>query len=98
MTKSTGMRARRSDYGVVKVTERDLAVVGFIADQYLVPMDLFGELLGRHGSRGVVGERAVRRRASQLVMAGLLRRYYLLGRPWLAATTLGMAHAGREFN
>jgi hypothetical protein len=97
VTASRGIRATRSDKGAVRITHRDLAVLEFIADQYAVPMELFRELLGRHGQRPV-GARVTARTASRLETAGLLRRHRLLGETWLAATPLGLKYAGREYD
>jgi hypothetical protein len=98
MTKTTGMRATRSDRGRVQITERDLQVIQFIADQYIVPVDLYQELLTRFGSRGVVGERAARSRAAKLEQAGLVRRHQLLGRQWLSVSPMGLKYVGRQYN
>ncbi len=96
MTASKGIRATRSDAGQVVTTERDIAVVEFIADQYAVPMALFRELLGRYGN-GPIGDRAAHQRAGRLVEAGLLRKHRLLGETWLACTPLGLKYAHREW-
>jgi hypothetical protein len=62
VTASRGIRAKRSDAGQVRLTERDAAVVRFLGDQFGCPLSVVAELYG-------VGDRVARRHVGRLERA-----------------------------
>ena len=76
------------------VTERDLQVLTFAADQFGLPMVLAAELARRHtaGTLAPAGaERVARRTAARLEAGGYARRLTVAGEVWLIPTGRGLA-------
>ena len=91
MTASTGRRARRSDAGTVRLTERDGRVLTFVGDQYGAPLSVVARLYA-------VGDRAARQYVARLERAGLAGRVSIAGRQWVTPTTAGLRFAGLEYD
>jgi hypothetical protein len=76
------------------VTERDLQVLTFAAEQFGLPMALAAELACRHAA-GTLGrqaaERVARRTAARLEAGGFARRLVVAGEVWLIPTGRGLA-------
>jgi hypothetical protein len=89
---------RRSDAGRPAITERDVAVLGWLGEQYGVRADVLGVLLGRYGSvpEGV-SRRAVFKAVDRWERAGLARAVRLLGRTWVVPTRAGLDLAGAGY-
>jgi hypothetical protein len=82
-----------------RVTERDLLVLGWIAEQYAVRMDVLPVLLGRaRRDPAVLGVPVSVQRARTQVRrweaAGWARRQFLLGRSWVVLTAAGLRLVG----
>ena len=78
--------------------ERDVAVLGWLGEQYGVRADVLGVLLGRYGSvpQGV-SRRAVFKAVDRWERAGLARAARLLGRTWVVPTRGGLDLAGAGY-
>jgi hypothetical protein len=76
------------------VTERDLQILTFAAEQFGLPMALAAELACRHAA-GTLGrqaaERVARRTAARLEAGGYARRLVVAGEVWLIPTGRGLA-------
>jgi hypothetical protein len=89
MTASRGIRARRSDAGQVRLTERDAAVLRFCGDQFGEPLSVVADLYG-------VGDRVARRHVARLERAGFASRLTVAGQQWVVPTRAGLRFAGLE--
>jgi len=94
----------RWDRSEVEVTARDVAALGWIADQYAIRADALAVLLARLASdpAGSVPPLAVtQRRVRQVVTrwgrAGWVHRYRLLGHAWVVPRPAGIALADRPY-
>jgi len=99
----------RWDRSQVEVTARDVAALGWIADQYAIRADALAVLLRRLTSVGpdgwpssapgpvALGERRVRRIIERWGRAGWVHRYRLLGHAWVVPRPAGIALAGRAY-
>ena len=91
-------RRRRSDKGSIKITERDVAVLTFIGQQYAVRTDQLARLLKGPG-QGVLSESATRAVLSRWEKAGLTAsRKVIADEPkfvWL--TRRGLDEVGLDF-
>jgi len=72
-------RKPRSDKGKIYITERDLAVLRWIGDQYGIRLDQLQRLLGRHAQRetvtdGIVTPQTAHKVVMRWVAAGLVER------------------------
>jgi hypothetical protein len=84
-------RARRWDAGVVRPTERDVAVLRFAGEQFGLPLPI---VVALYGCSEAVG----RRHAGRLVRAGLAQREYgPQGRLWLVPTRRGLRYVGLPY-
>jgi hypothetical protein len=90
VTASRGIRARRSDAGIVRPTRRDVAVLQWLGEQFGAPLSVVGELYG-------VGERAARRNAERLERAGFASRLTVAGRQWVVPTRAGLRFADLDY-
>jgi hypothetical protein len=90
MTASSGQRARRSDAGTVRVSQRDLGVLRWLGEMYGAPLSVVGELYG-------VGVRDTRRHAARLEHAGFASRQRGPADTWLVPTRRGLRYAGLEY-
>jgi len=95
-------RRRRSDAGVVAVTERDVRALGFVGEQYAVRDDLLEVVLARLAPAGLVPAAELSRRTARgwldrMTRAGYLSRQRLLGRTWAVATERGLRVAGLPY-
>jgi hypothetical protein len=90
MTASRGLRARRADAGVVRVTDRDVRVLRWLGEQFGAPMATVAALYG-------VGERDARRHAARLEQAGFATRQRAPGTTWLVPTRRGLRFAGLDY-
>jgi hypothetical protein len=102
---------RRRDAGTVAVTERDIAALRFIAEQYGVRTDALAVLLARlspaparqgPGVEGwrppaVLSDRSTRTWVERMERDGYLTRRRVLGHTWTTPTAAGMALAGLSF-
>ena len=86
MTASKGIRARRSDAGQVRLTERDATVLRFLGDQYGAPLSVVADLYG-------VGDRVARRHVARLERAGFAGRLTVAGQQWVVPTRAGLTRA-----
>ena len=86
MTASKGIRARRSDAGQVRLTERDAAVLRFLGDQFGCPLSVVADLYG-------VGDRVARRHVARLERAGFASRLPVAGQQWVVPTRAGLRFA-----
>jgi hypothetical protein len=89
VTASKGLRGRRADAGVVRVTDRDVRVLRWLGEQFGAPMATVAALYG-------VGERDARRHAARLERAGYATRQRAPGTTWLVPTSRGLRFAGLE--
>jgi hypothetical protein len=89
VTASRGIRAKRSDAGQVRLTERDAAVVRFLGDQFGCPLSVVAELYG-------VGDRVARRHVGRLERAGFAGRLTVAGQQWVVPTRAGLRFADLE--
>jgi hypothetical protein len=101
-------RAQRWDAGSAAVTERDVAALRFIGEQYGVRADALAVLLARLSPAparprpgwkkpGVLSDRRVRAWGERMVSAGYLTRQRVLGHTWATLTAAGMSLAGLSF-
>jgi hypothetical protein len=90
MMASNGTRARRSDAGVVRPTQRDLDVLRWLGEMYGAPLSVVADLYG-------VGERDTRRHAGRLERAGFASRQRGPADTWLVPTRRGLRYAGLEY-
>jgi hypothetical protein len=90
VTASNGIRARRSDAGVVRPTQRDVTVLRWLGEMYGAPLSVVGELYG-------VGPRDTRRHAARLEQAGFAGRQHAPAGVWLVPTRRGLRYAGLNF-
>jgi len=87
----TASRARRWDAGVVRPTDRDVAVLRFAGEQYGLPLPVVVALYG-------CGDAVGRRHASRLVRAGFaVREYGPRGGLWLVPTRRGLRYVGLAY-
>jgi hypothetical protein len=85
----------------VRLSDRDLALLRWVGEQYSVRADLLGFLMARHSdhpnarTKGSLAPRVVNRRIQAWRTAGLVRtRTFLMGTPatvWLTADGLAVA-------
>lgn len=91
-------RKERSDKGSIKITERDLAVLGFIGEQYAVRHDQLARLL-RRPATGSLSESATRAVLARWEKAGLASSRKIIGDEpkfvWL--TRSGLDEVGLPF-
>jgi len=91
-------RSERSDKGSIKITERDLAILRFVGEQYAVRMDQLGRLLKRP-AEGSLSDSATRAVVARWEKAGLTSsRKVIADEPrfvWL--TRRGLAEVGLGF-
>jgi hypothetical protein len=95
-------RQRRWDAGAAAVTERDVAALKFIAEQYGMRGDALAVLLARLSpapDRPAAGlsDRRVRGWVERMERDGYLSRRRLLGHAWVTPTAAGMALAGLSY-
>jgi hypothetical protein len=101
-------RAQRWDAGSAAVTERDVAALRFIGEQYGVRADALAVLLARLSPAparpqpgweppAVLSDRRVRAWGERMVNAGYLTRQRVLGHTWTTLTAAGMSLAGLSF-
>ena len=101
-------RAQRWDAGSPAVTERDVAALAFIGEQYGVRADALAVLLARLSPAparprpgweppAVLSDRRVRGWGERMESAGYLTRRRVLGHTWATPTAAGMALAGLSF-
>lgn len=86
MTASKGIRARRSDAGQVRLSERDAAVLRFLGEQYGAPLSVVASLYR-------VGDRVARRHVARLERAGFAGRLTVAGQQWVVPTRAGLRFA-----
>jgi hypothetical protein len=86
MTASNRQRARRSDAGQVRLTERDAAVLRFLGDQFGCPLSVVADLYR-------VGDRVARRHVARLERAGFAGRLAVAGQQWVVPTRAGLRFA-----
>lgn len=93
------VRKKRSDRGLVRLTDRDLVTLRWVGEQYAVRLDVLQHLLGRDTQQptkepGVVTESTARRVVGRWKTAGLVEsRKFFFGAPeWVWLTTNGLAH------
>jgi hypothetical protein len=91
MTASRGSRARRSDAGSVRVSERDVTVLRWLGEMFGAPLSVVGALYG-------VGERDVRRHCGRLERAGFASRQAAPSGVWLVPTRRGLRFAGLDYD
>jgi len=91
-------RSERSDKGSIKITERDLAILRFVGEQYAVRMDQLARLLKRP-AEGSLSDSATRAVVARWEKAGLTSsRKVIADEPrfvWL--TRRGLAEVGLSF-
>jgi hypothetical protein len=90
VTASKGLRARRSEAGQVRLTERDGRVLRWLGEQFGAPMAVVAELYG-------VGDRATRENAARLERAGFASRAAVGGQQWLVPTRAGLRVADLDY-
>jgi hypothetical protein len=104
-------RQRRWDAGSAAVTERDVAALRFIGEQYGVRTDALAVLLARLSPAparqgpgvtawqppAMLSDRRVRGWVERMEQAGYLTRRRVLGHTWTTPTAAGMALAGLTF-
>jgi hypothetical protein len=86
-------RRRRSDAGVVAVTERDARMLEFVGSMYVVRDDLLPVVLGRLAPDpppAGLSRRTVRGWVDRMERGGYLVHRRLLGRTWAVATAAGL--------
>ena len=89
----------RADAGRPAITERDVAALGWIGDQYGVQVETLGVLLARWSPEPVqvLSRRTVRGTVDRWERAGLARVVRLLGRTWVVPTRAGLDLAGAGY-
>jgi hypothetical protein len=95
-------RAQRWDAGSAAVTERDVAALAFIGEQYGVRADALAVLLARLSPAPAppparLSDRRVRGWIERMEQAGYLCRRRVLGHIWTTPTAAGMTLAGLSF-
>jgi hypothetical protein len=90
MTASNRQRARRSDAGQVRLTQRDAAVLRFHGEQFGCPLSVVAELYG-------VGDRVARRHVARLERAGFASRLTVAGQQWVVPTRPGLRFADLDY-
>ena len=94
-------RMRRSDYGSVRLTTRDLAILKWIGEQYAIRFDHLQELATRYSknpTNKVLGYHAVYGLSSRWVKLGLVEREKIFAEDpmWLWLTKKGIETAGLD--
>lgn len=93
-----GEKRRRADKGSIRLTERDIASLLWIGDQYAIRMDQLAKLLGR-GAGKTLSESTTRAALGRWVRAGFAQsRKVMVGEPgyvWL--TSAGLREVGLSF-
>jgi hypothetical protein len=80
------------------ITERDLQVLRFVGEQYVVPMTMVADLVDHYaGRRSADAPRLARRAAERLAKLGYAGRRPLLGQPWLTPTRTGLRAVGLNY-
>jgi hypothetical protein len=90
MTASNRQRARRSDAGQVRLTQRDAAVLRFHGEQFGCPLSVVADLYG-------VGDRVARRHVARLERAGFAGRLTVAGQQWVVPTRPGLRFADLDY-
>jgi hypothetical protein len=90
VTASKGIRARRSDAGQVRLTERDGRVLRWLGEQFGAPLGVVADLYG-------VGERAARENAARLERTGCASRAVVGGQQWVVPTRAGLRLADLDY-
>lgn len=90
MTASNRQRARRSDAGQVRLTQRDAAVLRFLGEQFGCPLSVAADLYG-------VGDRVARRHVARLERAGFASRLTVAGQQWVVPTRPGLRFADLDY-
>jgi hypothetical protein len=86
-----------------EATERDLAALRFVGEQYTARLDVLAVVLGRLSpavvrDAGRLGERTVRQRVERWEQAGWAERRRMLGHTWVLTTRAGLRLAGLELD
>lgn len=80
------------------ITERDLQVLRFAGEQYVLPMSVVGQLVDPAGTLAAGSVATVARRAvGRLEQLGYAGRRPLLGQQWLIPTRTGLRAAGLDY-
>jgi hypothetical protein len=90
-------RARRSDAGLVAVTQRDVAILGWVGEMAAVREDLLPLLLARLAPEPATAElstRTARGWVDRMTRAGYVTRHRILGRRWVVASRRGLRLVG----
>jgi hypothetical protein len=101
---TAGRPARREPWDAgPEATERDLAALRFVGEQYTARLDVLAVVLGRLSpgtvrDAGRLGERTVRQRVERWEAAGWAGRRRMLGHTWVLATRVGLRLAGLELD
>jgi hypothetical protein len=90
VTASKGLRARRSDAGQVRLSERDATVLRFLGEQFGAPLSVVAGLYG-------VGDRVARRHVARLERAGFASRLTVAGQQWVVPTRAGLMFADLDY-
>jgi hypothetical protein len=95
-------RTRRWDAGP-EATDRDLAALRFVGEQYAARLDVLAVVLGRLSPAAVrqagrLGDRTVRQRVERWEAAGWAERRRMLGHTWVLATRAGLRLVGLELD
>ncbi len=98
-------RKRRSDFGAVQTTERDLFILRWIGEMYAVQLDhvrLLGALKSENNDvvrAGNLSDSAVKNLYRRWIRAGWVEKQKLLvGQPqWLWLTRKGLHHVGLDY-
>jgi hypothetical protein len=79
-------------------TDRDLAALRWIGEQYAVRLDVAAVLLSRLSPEpvGLLSRRTVRDQVNRWEQGGWISRHRLLGHTWLTSTAAGLRHAGLD--
>lgn len=98
------MRKERSDKGKIQITDRDIAVLTWIGEQYAVRLDTLQKLLGREATQetvtpGLVGERGAQRVVDRWERAGLVKskKFFYRKPPWVWLTAHGLRQMGLDY-
>jgi hypothetical protein len=101
---TTRRPARREPWDAgPEATERDLAALRFVGEQYAARLDVLAVVLGRLSpavvrDAGRLGDRTVRQRVERWEQAGWAERRRMLGHTWVLATRAGLRLAGLELD